>query len=42
MFSLAETYAAKCHKGLYKRAVEKYKELKKDLHCQSLPEEIRR
>ena len=42
MFSLAETYTAKCHKGLYKRAVEKYKELKKDIHSQSLPEEVRR
>jgi trimethylamine:corrinoid methyltransferase-like protein len=30
------------YKSLYKRAVGKYKEMRKDLHHQPLPEEVRR
>jgi trimethylamine:corrinoid methyltransferase-like protein len=37
-----EKWEAKGHKGIYKRAVGKYKNLKSDLHPQPLPKEMRR
>ncbi len=39
---LPKPYAAKGHKGLYKRAVEKYKGLKKNLHPRPLPGKLSR